>query len=255
MYCIYGGLPAAVRLFFRHRDGVFLRQHHAAPDAGGEGEQKRGAESEAAGAVRPAAVHHPHRQQHRQYRHRVHRHGAVRAALRRCGRHHLHGGGDGGGADLRRDIPQEHRQGLRGEVRHAVRPHPAGAHLGADAPESAVLPVEKAAEQGFPPQRRKQDVPGGAADAGGRGAAGGQHRPGRGRAAEKRHRLFRAGGPGHPDPPGGSGGAARHRRQGGGSRAVHPDQVLPAAGLRRLHRPYSGHRPPEGLLCGLRRDG
>ena len=43
MYHCYGGLPAAVRLFFGDGDRVFLGKQHAAEDACGEGKQKRGA--------------------------------------------------------------------------------------------------------------------------------------------------------------------------------------------------------------------
>ena len=51
IYHYYGGMPAAVRLFFGHGDGLFLRQHHPTADAGGKGQQKRRAGPEAFRAV------------------------------------------------------------------------------------------------------------------------------------------------------------------------------------------------------------
>ena len=165
-----------VRLFFGHRDGVFLGQQHEAQNPRGEGQQKSKACLRAPGALRQTALHDPDRQQHCKHPHGLHRHGALRPALWRRGRDDLYRRGDRRCAGLRRDFAQERGQGLRRALCDVLRAHSAGLPLRPHATQFPVFALEKAAGEGVPPERREQNVAGGALDARRRGAAGRQHR-------------------------------------------------------------------------------
>ena len=58
LYHYYGGVFAIFRLLFRYGDRVFLHQYHTAQDSCRKGQCQRHACVRAAGAVRPAALHH-----------------------------------------------------------------------------------------------------------------------------------------------------------------------------------------------------
>ena len=51
--------------------------------------------------------------------------------------------------------PKEHRQGLRRDLGHVLRADPAGPYLGLHAAQRRLLPLEKAAGEGLPPQLRQ----------------------------------------------------------------------------------------------------
>ena len=146
LYIDHARVPDPVGLFLRDGNRVSVDEQDEDEDARRKGQSRRGAGLQARRALRQADFDDPDRQQYRQYRAGIHRHGAVYARAGRYRRDGFDRRDHRGGSDLWRNFAEKHRQGLCRAVCLLLRADHSGDHLVLYAADRGIFAVEKAAE-------------------------------------------------------------------------------------------------------------